>query len=113
MIRALILLAVIEVVIVSGCTSTPPLADFSSDKELAKNTCIGICQTISSDLTNRSPCLSDNNPDWNITDWVCDVAHDPRLPVDNLPENQCSEFRQGKAHHFVEVDPDCRFIRTV
>lgn len=63
------------------------------------------------DLTN-GPCLSEMYPEkWDIPDWVCDVAHAPRQPVDNLPENQCSEFREGKAHHFVEVDENCKVIR--
>jgi hypothetical protein len=44
-------------------------------------------------------------------DWVCDVAHSPRAPVDNLPENQCADFREGRAHHFVEVTPECGFLR--
>ena len=61
----------------------------------------------------NGPCLSDNNPDWNITDWVCDVAHSPRQPVDDLSENQCQAFRNGQAHHFVEVDPSCNFIRAI
>jgi len=45
------------------------------------------------------------------SDWVCDVAHSPREAVDDLPENQCADFREGRAHHFVEVTPDCQFIR--
>ena len=69
--------------------------------------------TISSDLSDRSPCLSDNNPEWNISGWVCDVAHSPRQAMDDLPENQCSEFREGKSNHFVEVDAACEFIRAV
>jgi hypothetical protein len=44
-------------------------------------------------------------------DWVCDVAHNPRQPIDDLPENQCADFREGRAHHFVEVTPECAFIR--
>ncbi|MDN5358343.1 MAG: hypothetical protein PWP76_186 [Candidatus Diapherotrites archaeon] len=65
------------------------------------------------DLSN-GPCLSDIYPDkWNVPDWVCDVAHSPRQPVDNLPENQCSAFRAGMAHHFVEVDENCNVIRIM
>ncbi len=45
--------------------------------------------------------------------WVCDVAHSPREDVDNLPENQCREFGEGKANHFVEVNPNCEFIKAV
>jgi len=46
-------------------------------------------------------------------DWVCDVAHVPRTSADDLPENQCADFREGRAHHFVEVTPDCQLIREV
>lgn len=49
---------------------------------------------------SSGPCLSDEL----MPGWVADVAHDPRLPMDNLPENQCSAFREGKASHFVEMD---------
>ena len=56
---------------------------------------------------SAGPCLSNNIAE----DWVCDVAHEPRQDIDNLPENQCPAF--GKtAYHFVEVDPDCSFIRS-
>lgn len=105
---ALILLAAIGVVIISGCVQQPA-QDVSGQ---AKTKCIETCMMISSDLSDRSPCLSDNNPEWNISDWVCDVAHSPRQAIDDLPENQCAAFREGRAHHFVEVDPKCEFIRA-
>ena len=56
-------------------------------------------------MTN-GPCLSNEI----VEDWVCDVAHSPRQAVDDLPENQCPAYGD-KASHFVEVDPDCNFIR--
>lgn len=62
--------------------------------------------SLGEDLT-VGPCLGIMAPDW-----VGDVAHNPRQAVDNLPENQCPEFREGKAHHFVEVDPACNFIKV-
>ena len=102
---------VILVALVSGCVQDEgqggqPVA------EQASAACIAICESSQADLSD-GPCLSDDNPDWNIGDWVCDVAHDPRQPVDNLPQNQCREFREGRASHFVEVDPDCEFIKAV
>ncbi len=51
------------------------------------------------DLSN-GPCLGKI-----ADDWVLDIAHLPRQPVDNLPENQCAEYREGRAHHFVEMSP--------
>ena len=58
------------------------------------------------DMTN-GPCLGTVAPDW-----VADVAHDPRQAVDDDPANQCAAYRSGEAHHFVELDPDGRFIRS-
>lgn len=54
------------------------------------------------------PCLSNEV----IPDWVADVAHWPRQAIDDDPANQCSAFREGKAHHFVELDPEGNFIRA-
>ncbi len=76
--------------------------------------CIQLCLKAKQqglDLSN-GPCLSDFM-EWNVEDYVCDVAHWPRQPVDNKRENQCNAWHSGKAHHFVEVDPECNFIRKV
>ncbi len=84
----------------------------SSDNNDYSRMCIDLCKTARADGVNlsRGPCLA--NPIKN-TDWVCDVAHNPREMVDNMPENQCSAFRDGTAHHFVEVDESCKIIRVV
>ena len=58
------------------------------------------------DMSN-GPCLGIVAPDW-----VADVAHDPREDVDDDPANQCAEYRDGTAHHFVELDPNGRLIRS-
>jgi hypothetical protein len=50
-------------------------------------------------------------PDY--PDWVCDVAHEPRQPVDNLRENQCDAWHAGTATHFIEVTPECEFIKAI
>ncbi len=103
------------VLLVSGCTRPPatPIDCGQTPKDLAIEECKEICMSISSDLTNRSPCLSDSNPQWNVAGWVCDVAHSPRIAIDDLPQNQCLAFREGRANHFVEVSPSCEFIRAV
>jgi hypothetical protein len=56
---------------------------------------------------SSGPCLGTVTPGW-----VVDVAHDPRRPVDDLPQNQCAAYRTGKATHFVELDPAGNLIRT-
>ncbi len=96
-----------------SCSATSA-KEGKSVKDAAIEKCIQLCKDAKEkgkDLSN-GPCLSDDNPDWNIADWVCDVAHSPRQPVDNKPENQCREYREGKAHHFVEVNPNCEFIKA-
>ena len=58
---------------------------------------------------SNGPCLSNEIK----PDWVCDVAHNPRQPIDDLPENQCSAYIEGKAKHFVEVTETCELIKAV
>lgn len=58
---------------------------------------------------SKGPCLSNEI----VTDWVADVAHNPRESIDDDPKNQCSAYLEGKAHHFVELDPDGRLIRAM
>ena len=57
------------------------------------------------------PCLLDPIPVQ--PDWVCDIAHSPRQPADNLPENQCSFYRSSQSVHFIELSPECRLLRAV
>ncbi len=56
----------------------------------------------------NGPCLANDL----MPDWVADIAHYPREKADDLPENQCSAFREGKAHHFVELDPEGNLIKA-
>ena len=46
-------------------------------------------------------------------DWVADIAHNPRQPVDDKRENQGADFREGRAHHFIELDPEGNLIRSM
>lgn len=57
---------------------------------------------------SSGPCLSNAL----MPGWVLDIAHNPRLPTDDLPENQCSAYREGGAEHFVELDPEGNLIRA-
>lgn len=60
------------------------------------------------DLDN-GPCLDNAK---RFPDWAIDVAHSPRQPVDDLPENQCAAYRDGSAKHFLELSPDGALIRS-
>ena len=57
---------------------------------------------------SSGPCIAEEL----MPDWVADIAHNPREAVDNLPENQCQNYRNGTAHHFVELDPSGNVIRA-
>ena len=57
---------------------------------------------------SNGPCLSNAL----MPDWVADIAHKPRIPADDLPGNQCPAFREGRASHFVELDPEGNLIRA-
>lgn len=59
---------------------------------------------------SSGPCISESLP--GLSDWVADIAHDPRQPVDDQPQNQCQRFRDGDAHHFVELTPTGQLIRA-
>jgi hypothetical protein len=61
------------------------------------------------DLTS-GPCVAETLP--GLDDWVADIAHDPRQPVDDEAENQCQRYREGEAHHFVELTPQGELIRA-
>ena len=83
-----------------------------ANEDLAKADCVKVCESevaVGNDLSS-GPCLV--NPFAGLTDWVCDVAHNPRQAVDNEPKNQCSAYRAGKATHFVEVDESCNIINV-
>ncbi len=101
--KKLIAIALIGILFFAfGCTK-------NSEREKAKQECINLClkeKAEGRDLSN-GPCLSNEIQPG----WVCDVAHYPREPIDNDPKNQCPAY--GKtASHFVEVTPDCKFIRA-
>lgn len=112
LIRILVILT--GVVLLSGCIEEAEEvgeeARTLSPPEQAKSGCMELCESELAkgrDLSD-GPCLSNNITE----DWVCDVAYSPRQPVDNIKENQCSAFGRT-AHHFVEVDPECNFIKAV
>ncbi len=45
--------------------------------------------------------------------YVVDIVHVPRTEEDNLPENQCEDFRTGKVKHFIELDKNGKVVRIV
>ena len=59
------------------------------------------------DISN-GPCLADEL----FKGWVADLVHNPRLPIDDLPENQCPSYVSGKNIHFVELDLSGNVVRV-
>jgi hypothetical protein len=56
----------------------------------------------------EGPCLTNDL----LKDWVVDIAHNPRINLDDLPENQCQAYLEGRAHHIVELDLEGNLIRV-
>jgi hypothetical protein len=119
------------VLLLAGCTiNTTAPANFNDNgnidvsnlkADLEKQVAIGKAMEVyqaakekGEDLS-QGPCLSNElygNSKYPETMWVLDIAHSPQQAVDDLPQNQCGAFREGKAKHFVELDPDGEVIRA-
>lgn len=59
------------------------------------------------DMSN-GPCLTNDL----MPGWVVDIVHSPRQPADDLPENQCPAYLEGRASHFVELDTSGNLVRV-
>lgn len=110
-----ILICIILIFYFSGCVKEEikekavEIKEEISDIDRAIAACQQLCQARELEFLNQSPCLS--NDLLGDGAWVCDIAHSPRLPMDNLPEKQCEAWRNGSAAHFVELGPDCKVIK--
>lgn len=45
--------------------------------------------------------------------YAVDIVHVPRASEDNLVENQCKEYREGRVSKFIELDKDGKVVRVV
>lgn len=43
--------------------------------------------------------------------YVVDLVHVPRIPSDDLPENQCRLYREGLVQGFIELDAHGTVVR--
>lgn len=57
---------------------------------------------------STGPCLSNDL----TPGWVADIVHNPRTKEDDLPQNQCQAFLEGRAKHFVELDLNGALVRV-
>jgi len=104
-----LVLFLIGIFALSGCVTANPQQTTND----VINACLKACdaaRAVNASSLESGPCLL--NPIPQYEDWVCDVANVPRSAVDNQPQNQCSAFLKGKAKHFVEVTPECLYIKT-
>lgn len=81
----------------------------SPEYDMAVGVALGVFnrQTKGIDLSS-GPCLTNDL----IPGWVVDIVHNPREEIDNLPENQCQAYLEGRAKHFVEFDQTGNVIRV-
>ena len=102
---------------VSGCIETNVTEDPTNTPSTdPQERCVELCrEQIANEMDlSTGPCLSEiEDVDWNFDDWVCDAAHFPRKLTDNNAQYQCQAYRKEIASHFVEVSPNCEFIRKV
>jgi hypothetical protein len=103
---ALLSFSIAVVLLSSGCIVTSGQADIQSAIEKCQAKCYEVMQTATD--VSKGPCLSDSI----INDWACDMVNNPRYHIDDLPENQCPGLGTT-AHHFVEVNENCRVVRVV
>jgi hypothetical protein len=103
------LLALLPVVLMIGCGGGSPGQDIRDQAVSEAMQAYREAKQNGMDLS-RGPCIVEQLP--GLQDWVADVAHEPRQPVDDQPANQCRRFREGEAHHFVELDLAGHLIRA-
>ena len=107
--RWLALLALVTVFPVTGCGAGSPSQDVR-DRAVGEAMQAYREEKAAGTDFARGPCIAEQLP--GLEDWVADVAHRPRQSVDDQPANQCQRFRNGEAHHFVELDPSGHLIRA-
>jgi len=104
-----VLLAFVVLVSVIACGGSSVSKDERTRAVSMAQAAYATAKEHGTDFTD-GPCIAEQLQ--KLPDWSVDVAHDPREDVDNQPTNQCQDYRQGKTHHFVELDPNGNLIRT-
>jgi hypothetical protein len=111
--RLLPIIIMLTIFLVSGCLNATDDSEQASSTDPQKR-CIEVCrdQIAAGVDLHLGPCLSESmDVEWDVDDWACDVAHQPREMADDTSLNQCQDYRKELVKHFVEVSPNCEFIR--
>jgi len=61
----------------------------------------------SKNVVFNSQCLG------SCDDYAIDIVNIPRNSDDDLSENQCDDYKTGKASHFLELDKDGEIVRII
>ena len=89
-----------------GNPSTTP--DYVSEQQGVINCAAGLyVQEKAKGVEFNSQCLG------SCGDYAVDMVHIPRTSNDNLPENQCSDYREVRVSKFIELDKDGNIVRIV
>ena len=105
-------LTVLAVLSVSACGGDLYLDEaLQRDQEFAEayDKCETACEIalLEGESLKSGPCLLNG---IEGTDYVCDIAHNPRKSVDNDSANQCSTYGD-EYEYYIEFDEVCEFIR--
>lgn len=80
--------------------------DYVAEQQQAIICAIGLYEQAKSEgMQFSSQCLGTCN------NYTVDIVHVPRTSEDNLAENQCSYFREGKVSKFIELDKNGEIVR--
>jgi len=101
---------IVFLIILSLCFVLVSAINCQGKAEILTSACRQACYQVINEGQDLSagPCLLDPIP--QDSNWVCDIAHNPRQAIDNEKENQCNAWHNGTAKHFIELTPECEFI---
>jgi hypothetical protein len=106
-----VVLAFIGCLLIAGCGSSgEDVAQSDRDRAVDQAQAVYRQSVTSGVALSQGPCIAEQLP--GLPDWVVDIAHDPRVPADDDPANQCRRYSSGQAHHVVELDADGTLIKA-
>lgn len=104
---AVIILTAI-LILVFNANSLKSVSKSEIDTAVAQAQYIYRQKSLSGEDFSNGSCLSNDL----LFGWVVDIVHSPRVEIDDLPQNQCAAFLEGRAKHFVELDLDGNLVRA-
>lgn len=108
----MVLVVVVVTAIVVLKTNKPPVykkgASGTYDTAVSGALSLYKSMALSGADMSQGPCLTNDL----MLGWVVDIVHSPREDIDDLPENQCQAYIEGRAEHFVELDTNGNLVRV-